>query len=212
MQRKGVSRDAHVVLHSAGDGTHAAYAYWLLRYYGHPSVSLLDGGVRAWTDAGLPLQTRVPPTPEVGPYESPGPDRSVRVDRDEVLADYVHSPGGRLLLDCRTAPEYRGTGRHLLDLPVEQHRVAGHIPGARNLPSGALLDRGRFRPLGQVRGLVATSGVRAGLDVAVYCRVAERSALLWFALHELLGHRQVRHYDGGWTEWGSLLDVPVERD
>jgi thiosulfate/3-mercaptopyruvate sulfurtransferase len=99
-----------------------------------------------------------------------------------------------------------------LDLGVEHHRVGGHVPGALNLPSGQLLrEDGRFRPRDELRALFAERGVTEHSDVVVYCRVAERSSLLWFALHELLGHPRVRHYDGGWAEYGSLIDVPVSR-
>jgi thiosulfate/3-mercaptopyruvate sulfurtransferase len=213
MRRKGIGVDDRVVLYGTGDSSHAAHAYWLFRYYGHRRLSLLDGGLPAWVAAGGGLQEEVPP-PAVGVrgYRSPGPDPSVRVGRVEMVEHYAAHPRGALLLDCRTPREYEGSYRHPLDLGVEHHRVGGHVPGACNLPSEALLaEDGRFLPVPRLHELFAERGVRDDLEVVVYCRVAERSSLLWFALHELLGHPRVRHYDGGWAEYGSLLDVPVER-
>jgi thiosulfate/3-mercaptopyruvate sulfurtransferase len=214
MRGKGIGVDDHVVFCGTGDSSYAAHAYWVFRYYRHRRLSLLDGGLQAWVAAGGGLQEEVPqPAVSVYGYRSPGPDPSVRVGRVEMVDHYARAPQGAVVLDCRTPQEYEGAHRHPLDLQIEHHRVGGHVPGARNLPSEVLLtEDGRFLPAARLRELFAERGVRTDLDVVVYCRVAERSSLLWFALHELLGHRRVRHYDGGWAEYGSLLDVPVERD
>jgi thiosulfate/3-mercaptopyruvate sulfurtransferase len=210
---KGIDRSTHVVLYGTGTGAFAAHAYWLFRYYRHPRVSLLDGGLRAWTRAGGALDTAVPTMRAAGEYRSPGSDPRLRVGRDEMVTHYATAPAGAVVLDCRTPVEYAGRHRHPVDLNVEHHRVGGHVPGSRNLPSELVLDEDcSFRPEADLRALFAAHGVRTDSDVVVYCRVAERSSLLWFALHELLGHPRVRHYDGGWAEYGSLLDVPVERD
>jgi thiosulfate/3-mercaptopyruvate sulfurtransferase len=213
MRRKGITPETHVVLYGTGEGIFAAHAYWLFRYYQHPRVSLLEGGQRAWTRAGGRLEEAVPRVRGGGDYHSPGPDHSLRVGREEVINRYVGAPDGAVLLDCRTPQEFAGKHRHPLDLGIEHHRVGGHIPGARNLPSGQILsEEGGFRPKEELRELFSSSGVREDSDVVIYCRAAERSSMPWFVLHELLGHPRVRHYDGGWTEYGSLLDVPVERD
>jgi thiosulfate/3-mercaptopyruvate sulfurtransferase len=213
MDRKGIRRQTEVVLYSPGDPSYAAYAYWVLRYYRHPCVSLLDGGRSAWVRAGHRLEERAAEPPATSGYRSPGPDETVRVCRDELLRAYVGAPSPALVLDCRTPVEYSGRSRHLLDLAVDRHRVRGHVPGARNLPSALVLtDEGVFRPRDQLALLVAERGVAPDSDVVAYCRTGERSALLWYTLSELLGHRRVRHYDGGWAEYGSLLDVPVHLD
>lgn len=217
MRRKGITPDDHVVLLSAfpvgpdGVGNHAAFAYWLMRLHGHRCLSLLDGGLPAWVHAGGALEASVPDVPEVGPYDSGGGEPWALIGRDELLERFVDGPAGTVLLDCRTAAEYEGNGHHQLDVAVERHRVSGHIPGAENLPSSLMMDGIRFRPREELAELFASRGVREDTDVAVYCRVAERSALLWFALSELIGHHRVRHYVGGWAEYGSLLDVPVAR-
>ena len=214
MRRKGIGVDDHVVFCGTGNSSHAAHAYWVFRYYQHRRLSLLDGGLQAWTAAGGGLDDAAPPA-ALGTrgYRGPGPDPSVRVQRVEMVDHYAAAPAGAVVLDCRTPAEYAGNYRHPLDLGIEHHRVGGHVPGARSLPSEELLaEDGRFHPVPELQELFGQRGVREDLEVVVYCRVAERSSLLWFGLHELLGHPGVRHYDGGWAEYGSLLDVPVERD
>lgn len=211
MRRRGIEPDTHVVLYGTGDGAFAAHAYWLFRYYQHADVSLLDGGLRAWTRAGGRLVESVPRVKGGGSYTSPGPDSSLRVGRDEVISRYAGAPEGTVVLDCRSPQEFAGKHRHPLDLGLERHRVGGRVPGARNLPAGRLLTPdGVFRPVEELRELFAACGVTESSDVVLYCRAGEGSSVPWFALHELLGHRRARHYDGGWAEYGSLMDVPVE--
>ncbi|WP_432570142.1 sulfurtransferase [Kineococcus sp. SYSU DK005] len=215
MDAKGVRRDDHVVLYSAGDPTHAAFAFWLMRLYGHPRLSLLDGGLRAWAAAGHPLSDQVPTWP--GPHQVPAytadeRDASLIIGREEVLTRYVDAPAPALVLDCRTPGEYRGSEHHQLDVAAEQHRVPGHVPGSRNLPSALVLNPdGTFKARSELLALFASRGLAADSQVVLYCRLAERSSLLWFALAELVGHPGARHYVGGWAEYGSLIDAPVTR-
>ncbi len=211
MSAMGVGVDDHVVLCSAGTTSHAAYAFWVMRLYGHRRISLLDGGVPAWTAAGERLED-VPVVVAAADYRSPGRDESIVVGRDELLARYVGAPAPVLVLDCRTEAEFEGHVQHQLDIAAERHRVPGHIPGSRNLPSGEVLEGRAFAPPQRLRRLFTDRGLTPSSDVVVYCRVADRSSLLWFALVELLGHPGVRHYVGGWAEYGSLVDVPVELD
>ena len=220
MSRKGVRREDHVVLYSpstpetdvTGHGVHAAFAYWVMYLHGHRRMSLLDGGQDTWTGAGGELVSEVLDVVPTAPYRVADPRPWSMLGREEVLADYVEGAPDHLLLDCRTPAEYDGRSHHQLDVAVEHHRMRGHVPGAVNLPSNRVLDGSRMRSPDELREMFAERGVRPGSEVGVYCRVAERSALLWFALSEIAGHRRVRHYVGGWAEYGSLIDVPVTRD
>jgi thiosulfate/3-mercaptopyruvate sulfurtransferase len=213
MTRLGVGNDCHVVLYGDASNLFAASAYWLFRYHGHLRVSLLDGGRRWWVRQGHDLVEDTPARRSRPPYRVEPGNPQFRATRDELLARYVGAPPGTVLLDCRSPQEYDGQATETVDLPVERQRAVGHVPGAVNLSSSMLVDpsTSRLLPVEQLRRLYTDRGVREDSDVAVYCRVAERSALLWFVLHDLLGHPDVRNYDGGWAEYGSLMDVPIER-
>jgi thiosulfate/3-mercaptopyruvate sulfurtransferase len=213
MTRVGVGNECHVVLYGDAHNYFAASAYWLFRYYGHQRVSLLDGGRGWWLLQGRELTEDTPRRMERPPYVVRTVNRRFRATRDEMLSRYVGAPPGTAVLDCRSVEEYDGKVVDMVDLPIERHRVSGHIPGAVHLSTSQLVDQatGRLLPVEELRRLYADRGVDQGVDVAVYCRVAERSALLWFTLHEVLGHPQVRNYDGGWAEYGSLMDVPIDR-
>lgn len=211
MDSRGIARDTHVVLLGDADNRYAALAYWYFTYYGHERVSLLDGGRRAWLGAGLPLTDADTPVRPTTGYRVAGLRPAVRATRDDVLRRFVGAPDGTLLFDCRSPAEHGGRAASVVDLPVQRHRVNGHIPGSRNLDTAALVDSrtGRLRPAYELAELFEAQGLRPGLDVACYCRGGDRSALMWFVLSEVLGHPGVRHYDGGWAEWGSLMDAPV---
>lgn len=209
---RGISPDTHVVLYGDEDNAFAAYAYWVLRYYQHRAVSLLDGGRRAWVDQHRPLVRDSPP-PAVTSYSSIGPDDGVRVSRDVLLARYVDGPPGTAVVDCREATEYQGRHATTVDLPLRRHRLGGHVPGARNVASLDLLDGGTglFKSREQLRRSFAQHGISPEADIAMYCDVGGQSSIGWFVLHDLLDYPQVRNYDGGWAEYGSLVGAPVER-
>lgn len=211
----GVSSSTHVVLLGDAYNSYAASTYWLLYHHGHRNLSLVDGGRQAWEAEGRPLSTHIPvPVPVHYPVPTPDQsDRSVRATREDILTRFVTGDPGTAVLDCRNVDAYEGHGARGVDLPVEQHRVQGRMPGSENFDSTDAIDpvSHRFLPPEDLKAMFALRGVGPGTDVALYCRLADRSALLWFALHEIVGHRQARVYDGGWTEYGSLVDVPVER-
>lgn len=213
MDAQGIGADDHVVLYGDAENTYAAYAHWVFRYYRHRRVSLLDGGRAGWLAAGGPLTAQPGARRPRSGYRSPGPDPEIRATRDLVLARYVGARGGAVLVDCRSPAEYAGWPENPLDLPLEHHRVPGHIPGAHNVPHPQVLAAdGTFRSPAELGEMFGRLGVSPGSDVAVYCRVGERSSLLWFALHELVGHPRVRNYEGGWAEYGSLVDAPIADD
>jgi thiosulfate/3-mercaptopyruvate sulfurtransferase len=209
MSERGISNDTTVVLYGDKNNWFAAYAYWYLKLFAHEDVRLLDGGRQKWIDEGRELTIKLPaPAPAV--YTAGPVDESIRVRRDEVLAR-LDDPGV-VLVDVRSPQEFAG---ELIAPPgYEQEGAsrAGHIPGARSIPwATAVRDDGTFRDLEELREIYAAGGVTPDKEVRAYCRIGERSAHTWFVLRELLGYDSVRNYDGSWTEWGNLVDVPIER-
>lgn len=206
LEDSGVDDDTTVVLYGGNDNWFAAYAYWLLTYRGFDAVRLLDGGRVKWEQEGRPLDTEAPDLSQ-GELSSLSADREeLRAHRDDVL-DALGDAG---LVDVRSPEEYRGEKLAPDHLPQEQPYVGGHIPGAENISwSEATREDGTFRPEGELRSIYEELLGRD--EVIAYCRIGERAAHTWFVLHELLGHPRARNYDGSWTEYGSLVDVPVER-
>ncbi len=209
MGARGITEDTCVVLYGDKNNWFAAYAYWYLELYGHEDVRLLDGGRQKWIEEGRYVTTAVPaPTPAT--YLAKERDESIRVRRDGVLAGL--GADGIALVDLRSPQEYAG---ELLAPPgYEQEGAAraGHIPGAQSVPwATAVRDDGTFKSLDELRELYADKGVTPDKEVHAYCRIGERSAHTWFVLRELLGYENVKNYDGSWTEWGNLVDVPIER-
>jgi thiosulfate/3-mercaptopyruvate sulfurtransferase len=175
-------------------------------------VRLVDGGRKAWELEGRKMVTESPAvTPTTG-YRTAKPDLAIRAFRNQVLEEYVGNPTAALV-DVRSPEEYRGERLAPDHLPNEAAQRPGHIPGAVNIPWAKAVDAesGRFLATEQLRSLYGDQGITADRDVVAYCRIGERSAHTWFVLHELLGFTHVRNYDGSWTEWGSLVGVPIER-
>ena len=204
---RGISNDDLVILYGGNNNWFAAYAYWYFRLYGHANAKLLDGGRKKWELDSRDLVTDVVQRPRTS-YHAVGPDTSIRAFRDEVIA----AIGQRNLVDVRSPDEFSGKLLAPAHLPQEQAQRAGHIPTARNVPwSKAANDDGTFKSDDDLRKLY---GDEAGLDFTkdtiAYCRIGERSAHTWFVLHELLGQPNVKNYDGSWTEYGSLVGVPIE--
>jgi thiosulfate/3-mercaptopyruvate sulfurtransferase len=204
---RGISNDDLVILYGGNNNWFAAYAYWYFKLYGHANVKLLDGGRKKWELDSRDLVTDVVHRPRTS-YRAAGPDTSIRAFRDEV----IDAIGQRNLVDVRSPDEFSGKLLAPAHLPQEQAQRAGHIPTARNVPwSKAANDDGTFKSDDDLRKLY---GDEAGLDFTkdtiAYCRIGERSAHTWFVLHELLGQPNVKNYDGSWTEYGSLVGVPIE--
>jgi thiosulfate/3-mercaptopyruvate sulfurtransferase len=209
LRNAGVESGTTVVLYGGNNNWFAAYAYWLLKYRGFDSVKLLNGGRKKWELEGRQLTTEVP---GIAPssYAIREADRpELRAFRDQVLKVL----GGKTtFVDVRSPQEFSGEKFAPDHLPQEQPYVAGHIPGAKNVPwAKAANEDGTFRSAEELRKVYADAGVQPGGDTIAYCRIGERSSHTWFVLRELLGFPNVRNYDGSWTEYGSMVGVPVER-
>jgi thiosulfate/3-mercaptopyruvate sulfurtransferase len=209
LRRAGITPATTVILYGDNNNWFAAYAAWLLKYYGHPDVRLINGGRAKWIAEGRTLTTEVPSYP-ASDYVVAEPDSNLRALRDYVL-DRVNRADA-VLVDVRSPKEFSGELLAPENLPQEGAQRGGHIAGAINIPwAQAVREDGTFKSAEDLRALYAGKGVTPGKDVIAYCRIGERSAHTWFVLTYLLGYENVRNYDGSWTEWGSLIDVPIEK-
>jgi thiosulfate/3-mercaptopyruvate sulfurtransferase len=207
LSKRGISNDDTIVLYGGNNNWFAAYAYWYFRLYGHRNVQLLDGGRKKWELDGRELVTDVPERAGTS-YTATEQDHANRAFRDEVVAAIGH----RNLVDVRSPDEFAGRLLAPAHLPQEQAQRGGHIPTAKNVPwSKAAEEDGTFKSDDALRALYGDeAGVDFSVDTIAYCRIGERSAHTWFVLHELLGQPNVKNYDGSWTEYGSLVGVPIE--
>ena len=202
---RGIGNDDTVVLYGGNNNWFAAYAYWYFKLYGHQDVKLLDGGRKRWELDSRELVSDAP-SRERTTYTAKEQDKSIRAFRDEV----VEAIGVKNLIDVRSPDEYAGRLLAPAHLPQEQAQRAGHIPTASNIPwSKAANDDGTFKSDEDLKALYTAAGVDWDKETIAYCRIGERSSHTWFVLHELLGDKSTKNYDGSWTEYGSLIGVPI---
>ncbi len=208
LSRSGIGPDTTVVLYGDNNNWFAAFAYWQLKLFGHDDVRIINGGRKLWLDRGLPITVDEPSYAPTG-YQLPEPDFSLRAFRDDILPR-LGDPG-LALVDVRSPAEFSG---EVIAPPgmSETAQRAGHIPGAASVPwAQTVREDGTFKSPEELRALYEPKGVTPDKDVIAYCRIGERSSHTWFVLHELLGYERVRNYDGSWTEYGSLIGVPIEK-
>jgi thiosulfate/3-mercaptopyruvate sulfurtransferase len=206
---RGISNDTAVVVYGDRNNWFAAYAYWYLKIYGHEDVRILDGGRQKWIDESREL-TADTPAPEQKQYTAKERDETIRIFRDAVRDEIA--AGEKALVDVRSPQEFSGDLISPPGYEQEGAQRAGHIPTAQSIPwAQAVRDDGTFKSAHELRELYESKGVTPDKQVTAYCRIGERSAHTWFVLRELLGYETVKNYDGSWTEWGNLVDVPIEK-
>jgi thiosulfate/3-mercaptopyruvate sulfurtransferase len=206
---RGISNDHTIVLYGDRNNWFAAYTYWYLRYYGHDNVRLVNGPREKWISEGRPTSADVP-SYDPQQFTAREGNEAIRARRDEVLSALGSE---KRLVDVRSPQEFSGELIAMAGYEQEGAQRAGHIPGAASVPwAQAVQEDGTFKSADELRELYAGKGVLDGNPIIAYCRIGERSAHTWFVLHELLGHDDVKNYDGSWTEWGNLVNVPIEKD
>ena len=207
LSESGIGPDTHIVLYGDNNNWFAAWAYWQLKLHGIEQVSLLNGGRKYWLDNNLPISVDVPSYPATG-IEVAEPDYALRAFHKDVISRL--GDADLALVDVRSPAEFNG---EIIAPPglSETAQRAGHIPGATSAPWAQTVNEdGTFKSADELREHYAAKGVTADQDIIAYCRIGERSSHSWFVLHELLGYEKVRNYDGSWTEWGSMINMPIE--
>jgi thiosulfate/3-mercaptopyruvate sulfurtransferase len=210
MSRLGISNDTHVILYGDYNNWFATFAFWVFEMYGHQKVQLLNGGRKKWIDSGGELTKEVPAV-KPATYKVPKVNYENRVFLEDLLKMKIADPN-LVLVDVRSPAEYTGEITAPPEYPNEHAQRGGHIPGAVNIPWGqAIREDGTFKSAEELRQLYSSKGVVPDKRVVTYCRIGERASVTWFVLKHLLGYKDVKVYDGSWTEWGNLVRFPIEK-
>jgi thiosulfate/3-mercaptopyruvate sulfurtransferase len=216
LSRKGISNDDTLIFYGDKNNWWATYSFWVFQLFGHTRAKILDGGRTKWLAENRPVEQSVPSYPATSYKAKERDDKAIRAFRDDVR-DLLDKEGrtvksGEALVDVRSPAEFSGELLHMANYPQEGALRGGHIPGAANIPwAQAAQEDGTFKPAEELRALYEGKGVTPDKDVVTYCRIGERSSHTWFVLKYLLGYKNVRNYDGSWTEWGNLVNAPIER-
>ena len=209
MRQAGIANDTTVIFYGDRNNWYACYTFWLFKYFGHADCRVMDGGRVKWEAESRPYEQGYPSYPEIT-YTATEPDASIRAFRDDVMA-MVRS-GQPNLVDVRSPQEYTGEVIHMMGYPQEGAQRGGHVRGAQNIPWGTAANAdGTFKSVTELQSLYGAKGITSDREVIAYCRIGERSSHTWFVLKYLLGYPEVRNYDGSWTEWGSMVGVPIAK-
>jgi len=207
--KNGIGNDTTVVFYGDRNNWYATYAYWLFKYFGLRDARVMNGGRAKWEAEGRPMSREVPSYPETT-YTAQEPDEQIRAYRDDVLKQV--KSGAPALVDVRSVPEYTGEVLHMAGYAQEGAQRGGHVLGAKSIPwATAANEDGTFKSPEQLREIYGGKDITPDKNVIAYCRIGERSSHTWFVLRELLGYPDVRNYDGSWTEWGSMVGVPIAK-
>jgi thiosulfate/3-mercaptopyruvate sulfurtransferase len=211
LRASGINKDTTIVIYGDKNNWWATYAFWVFKLFGVDNLRVMDGGRLRWVDEGRPLETAAPKYAEGNITVKDRDDTQIRAFRDQALA---HVQAKKPLVDVRSPEEYRGERLHMPEYPNEGALRGGHIPGAKSIPWGRAInpETHTFRPAAELRTIYEQeNGLKGDQDVIAYCRIGERSSHTWFALTYLLGFKQVRNYDGSWTEWGNTVRAAIEK-
>ena len=205
----GITNDTTLVFYGDKSNWFACYALWIFEYYGHKKLKIMNGGRSKWEQEGRPMTKEVPvyrPTE----YNANEPDKSIRAFREQVFAQVE---AGKPLVDVRSPQEYSGEMLHMPNYPQEGAQRGGHIPGAASIPWSKAVNEAdsTFKSAEELRSIYEEKGITPDEEIIAYCRIGERSSHTWFVLKYLLGYPNVKNYDGSWTEWGNLVDAPIEK-
>lgn len=205
----GITNDTTVVFYGDKSNWFACYALWLFQYYGHQNVKIMNGGRTKWEQENRPLVKEVPSYPATT-YKAKTADKSIRAFRDDI---FKQMEAKKPLVDVRSPKEYSGELTHMPNYPQEGATRGGHIPGAVSIPWAQAVNEAdsTFKSAEDLKALYESRNVKPDGEIIAYCRIGERSSLTWFVLKYLLGYPTVKNYDGSWTEWGNLVDAPIEK-